>query len=163
MRPQWDDVEAAEHGADDLGKLVYASRLLGADPSLVLAGGGDSSVKVVERDLFGEPVGVLHVTAAGGDMATIERAGFTRLRLDRVAPLATLAELDDGRMAGELRAASLDPRAPAPSVESILHALVPQRFVLHSHADAVLALTDTPRGVELAEEVFGGDASSCRT
>ncbi|HET8618355.1 MAG TPA: SDR family oxidoreductase [Acidimicrobiales bacterium] len=157
MKSQWDEAAAAEHGQDDLGRLVYASRLLGADPALVLAGGGNSSVKTEERDLFGEPVAVLHVKGSGWDMATIGRAGFAPLRLDRVAMLATLDELDDGRMAGELRAAGLDPRAPAPSVESILHALLPPRFVLHSHADAVLALTDTPGGVALAEETFGPD------
>jgi len=157
VSPTWDDNAAGEWGRDDLGQLVYASRLLGADPSLVLAGGGNSSVKTTEHDLFGEQVAVLHVKGSGWDMATIERGGFAPLRLDRVALLATLDELDDGRMAAELRAASLDPRAPDPSVESILHALLPQRFVLHSHADAVLALTDTPEGEALAAETFGPD------
>lgn len=87
------------------------------------------------------------------DLATIERAGFAPLRLDHVARLADLAEMDDARMARELAAASLDPVAPAPSVESILHAILPSRFVLHTHADAVLALTNTPGGRALVEEV----------
>ena len=155
MKSRWNDDEAA--GGDDLDRLVYLSRLVGADPSLVLAGGGNSSVKTVERDVFGDPVDVLHVKGSGWDMATIERAGFAPLRLDPVARLAELPELGDARMARELAAASLDPAAPAPSVESILHAVLPSRFVLHTHADAVLALTDTPGGAALVEEVYGDE------
>lgn len=156
MKSRWnDDDEAA--GGDDLDLLVYVSRLVGADPSLVLAGGGNSSVKTVERDVFDDPVDVLHVKGSGWDMATIERAGFAPLRLDPVARLAELPELGDARMARELAAASLDPAAPAPSVESILHAVLPSRFVLHTHADAVLALTDTPGGAALVAEVYGDE------
>lgn len=154
MKSRWNDDEAAAWG-DDLGLLTYASRLLGSDPSLVLHGGGNSSVKVLERDVFGDPVDVLHVKGSGWDMATIERAGFAPLRLGRVARLADLDELSDARMANELRAASLDVGAPAPSVESILHATLPFKFVLHTHADAVLALTNTPDGRSHVEEAFG--------
>ncbi|HEX6424997.1 MAG TPA: SDR family oxidoreductase [Acidimicrobiales bacterium] len=156
MKSRWNDDEAAG-GDDDLDRLVYLSRLVGADPALVLAGGGNSSVKTVERDVFGDPVDVLHVKGSGWDMATIERAGFAPLRLDPVARLVELPGLDDARMARELAAASLDPAAPAPSVESILHAVLPSRFVVHTHADAVLALTDNPGGAALVEEVYGDE------
>jgi rhamnose utilization protein RhaD (predicted bifunctional aldolase and dehydrogenase)/NAD(P)-dependent dehydrogenase (short-subunit alcohol dehydrogenase family) len=156
MKSRWNDDEAAACD-DDVGLCAYASRLLGADPSLVLAGGGNSSVKTTGGDVFGDPVEILHVKGSGWDMATIEPAGFAPLRLDHVARLAELESLSDTRMADELRAASLDPRAPAPSVESILHAVLPDRYVLHSHADAVLALTNTPGGRELVGEVFGED------
>ena len=155
MKSRWNDEDAPR--GDDLDVLVYASRLLGADPSLVLAGGGNSSVKTTDVDLFGDPVDVLHVKGSGWDMASIERPGFTPLRQDPVARLAELPELDDSRMADELRAASLDARAPAPSVESILHAVLPYRFVLHTHADALLALTNTHDGAALVEEVYGHD------
>jgi len=151
---RWDPADAARWG-DDLGQCVYASRLLGQDPSLVLAGGGNSSVKVTEPDVFGDPVDVLWVKGSGWDMASIERAGFAPLRQGQVARLAELPELTDSTMAKELRAASLDPAAPAPSVESILHATLPHRFVLHTHADAVLALTNTPDGERWAREAFG--------
>jgi rhamnose utilization protein RhaD (predicted bifunctional aldolase and dehydrogenase)/NAD(P)-dependent dehydrogenase (short-subunit alcohol dehydrogenase family) len=114
-------------------------------------------VKSTGRDLFAEPVGVVHVTGAGADLAAVDPEGLAPLRLDRVLLLATLGELDDHRLAGELRAASLDPRAPAPPADAILHALLPHRFVLRSHADAVLALTDTPDGVPLAQDTFGPD------
>lgn len=156
MKSRWNDDDAAAQ-ADDLDLCVYASRLLGADASLVLAGGGNSSVKTVETDVFGDPVDVLHVKGSGWDMATIERAGFTPLRLERVARLAELDALPDSRMANELKAASLDAAAPAPSVESILHANLPFKFVLHSHADAVLALTNTPDGLALVDEVYRDD------
>jgi hypothetical protein len=156
VKSRWNDDEAAAR-ADDLDLCVYASRLLGADTTLVLSGGGNSSVKTVEDDVFGEPVDVLHVKGSGWDMASIQPAGFAPLRLDRVARLAELPALSDGRMADELAAASLDAAAPAPSVESILHAILPFRFVFHTHADALLALTNTPAGRSLVDEVYGDE------
>ena len=155
MKSRWNDEEAPQ--GDDLDVLVHVSRLLGADASLVLAGGGNSSVKTTDVDLFGDSLDVLHVKGSGWDMTTIEREGFTPLRHDPVERLAELDELSDSRMAAELRAASLDALAPAPSVESILHAVLPYRFVLHTHADALLALTNTPHGPALVEEVYGDD------
>jgi len=157
VKSGWNDHEAAAWGGDDLALCVYASRLLGADRSLVLSGGGNSSVKTTEPDVFGDPVRVLHVKGSGWDMGSIERAGFAPLRLERVAGLAKLPALSDARMANELKAASLDAAAPAPSVESILHATLPDRFVLHSHADAVLALTNTPDGEDHVRAVFGDE------
>ncbi len=154
MKSRWNDEDAALEG-DDVGVVAYASRLIGAEPALVLAGGGNSSVKTVATDLFGEEHDVLHVKGSGADMASLRRDGFAPLRLAAVARLAELPALSDARMAIELRAASLDPGAPAPSVESILHAVLPDRFVLHTHADAVLALSNTPAGADLAAEVYG--------
>jgi rhamnose utilization protein RhaD (predicted bifunctional aldolase and dehydrogenase) len=156
VKSRWNDEEAAAPG-DDLDMCVYASRLLGADTALVLSGGGNSSVKKTEVDVYDDPVDVLHVKGSGWDMGSIERAGFAPLRLDRVARLADLPELPDSRMANELKAASLDVGAPVPSVESILHANLPFKFVLHTHADAVLALTNTPNGRALVDEVYGTD------
>jgi rhamnose utilization protein RhaD (predicted bifunctional aldolase and dehydrogenase)/NAD(P)-dependent dehydrogenase (short-subunit alcohol dehydrogenase family) len=152
----WVDEEAAAI-ADDVGLCAYASRLLGADPTLVLAGGGNSSVKTTEADVFGDPVEVLHVKGSGWDMGGLQPDGLAPLRLATVARLADLPELSDARMAAELRAACLDPAAPAPSVESILHAILPFRFVLHTHADAVLALTNTPDGEARVREAYRDD------
>jgi rhamnose utilization protein RhaD (predicted bifunctional aldolase and dehydrogenase)/NAD(P)-dependent dehydrogenase (short-subunit alcohol dehydrogenase family) len=156
VKSRWDDEEAAAI-ADDVGLCAYASRLLGADASLVLAGGGNSSVKTTEVDVFGEPVEALHVKGSGWDMGGLQPGGLAPLRLATVARLAELPELSDARMAAELKAASLDPAAPAPSVESILHAILPFRFVLHTHADAVLALTNTLDGEARVREVYGDD------
>ncbi len=156
MASRWDDATAPD--ADDLlGGCVHASRLAGADPALVLAGGGNSSVKTTETDVHGDPVEVLWVKGSGWDMATIEPAGFAPLRLGTVARLAELERLSDRRMANELKAASLDVSAPAPSVESILHATLPHRFVLHTHADAVVALTNTPDGRDVVRQVYGDE------
>lgn len=143
---------------DDLvGGCVHASRLLGSDPALVLAGGGNSSVKTAETDVHGDPVDVIWVKGSGWDMGSIEPAGFAPLRLAPVVRLAELESLPDSVMANELKAASLDAGAPAPSVESILHATLPHRFVLHTHADAVVALTNTPNGRDIVHEVFGDE------
>ncbi len=153
---RWD--EATAPAPDDLlGACVYASRLAGADPALVLAGGGNSSVKTTEADVHGDPVEVLWVKGSGWDMASIEPAGFAPLRLAPVARLAELERLSDRRMANELKAASIDASAPAPSVESILHATLPHRFVLHTHADAVVALTNTPDGRDIVHQVYGDE------
>jgi len=153
---RWD---AAEAPADDdlVGGCVHASRLLGSDPALVLAGGGNSSVKTVETDVHGEPVDVVWVKGSGWDMGSIEPAGFAPLRLAPVARLAELESLSDSTMANELKAASLDTSAPAPSVESILHATLPHRFVMHTHADAVVALTNTPDGRDIVRDVYGDE------
>jgi len=136
---------------------VYGSRLLGAESSLVLHGGGNTSVKSTVDDIIGTPVDVLHVKGSGWDLATIERAGFTALRLDRLHALLRLERLSDARMMNELRCARLDASAPDPSVESLLHALLPYPAVQHSHADAVIALTNQPDGEATAREVFGDD------
>jgi rhamnose utilization protein RhaD (predicted bifunctional aldolase and dehydrogenase)/NAD(P)-dependent dehydrogenase (short-subunit alcohol dehydrogenase family) len=140
---------------DPLGQCVYGSRLLGAQPSLVLHGGGNTSVKTTEPDVFGNPLDVLYVKGSGSDLATIERTGFTALRLDALKALLRLDSLSDARMMNELRAARLDAGAPDPSVESLLHALLPYPAVQHSHADAIVALTEAPDGIAVAERVLG--------
>ncbi|MFD7660623.1 bifunctional aldolase/short-chain dehydrogenase [Actinosynnema sp. NPDC059797] len=143
----------ADPGADPLDACVHASRLLGREPSLVLHGGGNTSVKAVVTDLTGREVDVLHVKGSGWDLADIERAGFAPLRLDRLRELLTVPDLPDGRMMNELRCALLDASAPDPSVETLLHALLPHPVVLHTHADAVITLTNLRE--PLAAEVFG--------
>ncbi len=147
----------APHPDDPLGQCVHASRLLGSDPALVLAGGGNSSVKTIEPDVHGDPVETLWVKGSGWDMATIEPAGFAPLRLAPVVRLAQLEALSDARMANEVMAASTDASAPAPSVESILHATLPHRFVLHTHADAIVALTNTVDGRDQVRRLFGDE------
>jgi rhamnose utilization protein RhaD (predicted bifunctional aldolase and dehydrogenase)/NAD(P)-dependent dehydrogenase (short-subunit alcohol dehydrogenase family) len=150
----WDSSVAP--GPDDpLGQCVYGSRLLGSQPDLVLHGGGNTSVKTTVPDLFGDPVEVLYVKGSGWDLATIEPQGFTALRLAAVKALLRLDSLPDSRMMNELRAARLDAAAPDPSVESLLHALLPYPAVQHSHADAIVALTNQPDGDALAARVLG--------
>ena len=156
MRSRWDDEEAARWAATgELGARVYTSRLLGSDPSLVLHGGGNTSVKRRDRNVLGEEEDILYVKGSGWDLATIEAAGFAPVRMSRLLGLATLDALSDTRMASELRSNMTDATAPAPSVEAILHAILPHTFVDHTHADALIALTNTPHGAERAREVYG--------
>jgi rhamnose utilization protein RhaD (predicted bifunctional aldolase and dehydrogenase)/NAD(P)-dependent dehydrogenase (short-subunit alcohol dehydrogenase family) len=148
----WDDTATF---VGPLEELVYGSRLIGADPDLVLHGGGNTSVKITQPDVTGEPVEVLHVKGSGWDLASIEPAGFAPLRLARLRELLTVPQLSDRQMMNELRCALLDAAAPDPSVETLLHALLPHRAVLHSHADAILALTNTEDGANLVRSVYG--------
>ncbi len=159
MLNRWDDGEAAQWTRlGDLGEITYGSRLVGADPALVLHGGGNTSIKGHSTDPWGEPVPTLWVKGSGWDLATIEPPGFAPLRLEPVRRLAELAELSDTEMVSQLRIHLLDASAPNPSVEAILHALLPHRAVLHSHADAVLALTNTAEGDERVRELWGDRA-----
>jgi rhamnose utilization protein RhaD (predicted bifunctional aldolase and dehydrogenase)/NAD(P)-dependent dehydrogenase (short-subunit alcohol dehydrogenase family) len=155
MRHLWNDSEAHACGGDPLALRVYTSRLLGRDPSLVLHGGGNTSVKATVRDVFGDVVEVLLVKGSGWDLATIEAPGFAPVRLDVLRRLATLEHISDTELVRAQRAAMTDPSAPDPSVEAVLHAIIPFTFVDHTHADAVVALTNTPRGPELVAEVYG--------
>src|SRR5687767_7086956 len=122
MKSLWNDAEAARF-AGPLGPRVYTSRLLGRDKSLVLHGGGNTSVKLREVDLFGDPQDVLYVKGSGWDLETIEAAGFTPVGLEYVKRLAALPSLSDPQMVGELATHTLRAGAPAPSVETLLHAI----------------------------------------
>jgi rhamnose utilization protein RhaD (predicted bifunctional aldolase and dehydrogenase)/NAD(P)-dependent dehydrogenase (short-subunit alcohol dehydrogenase family) len=153
MRSLWDDAEARGYRGD-LGLRVYTSRLLGRDRSLVLHGGGNTSVKLRQPNLFGEEEEVLYVKGSGWDLATIEESGFAPLRLAAVRRLAELPALSDPQMVEQLSAQALRAGAPPPSVEAILHAVLPHRFVDHTHADAVVTVTDTADGAERVREIY---------
>ena len=154
MQSLWQDAEAAAFEGD-LGARVYASRLLGRDKALVLHGGGNTSVKIVERDRFGDELTVLYVKGSGWDLEFIEPAGFSPIRLDHVLKLARLDRLSDPDMVNELVTHMLRASAPVPSIETILHGCMPFRFVDHTHADAVLAITNTPGGEKRIRELYG--------
>lgn len=143
------DVDAA------LADITRVSRALGADPTLVLHGGGNTSIKAVGRDITGDDVELVLVKGSGWDLGSIQPAGFAPLRRERLLRLLALDELSDSRMVNEVRQASLDASAPTASIEALLHAHLPARVVLHSHADAIVALTDQPDGVRHAAEVLG--------
>jgi rhamnose utilization protein RhaD (predicted bifunctional aldolase and dehydrogenase)/NAD(P)-dependent dehydrogenase (short-subunit alcohol dehydrogenase family) len=163
MKSAWierDAKAAVDHyrqsGADaDLALRVYSTRLLGRDPKLVLHGGGNTSVKMTARDLIGERVAVLQVKGSGWDMGAIEPAGMPAVRLEALQTLRTRDALGDDEMARVLRSTLLDPQAPSPSVETLLHAFVPAKFIDHTHATAVLSLIDQPNSAALCAEVFG--------
>jgi len=154
MRSAWSDEEAKQFQGD-LGLRVYTSRLLGRDKSLVLHGGGNTSVKIREKNLFGEEETILYVKGSGWDLETIEPQGFSPVRLAHVLRLAELPSLPDPEMVNQLVTHMLKASAPAPSIETILHGLMPQKFVDHTHADAVLAITNTKDGEKRIGEIYG--------
>jgi len=136
---------------------AYSSRLLGRDPSLVLHGGGNTSVKGELTDIFGETRQVLFVKGSGWDLKSIGAAGFAPTDLNYLLRLAELEQLSDSEMMRQLRLATLDPAAPNPSVEAILHALIPHRYVDHTHADAVVTLSNSPDGERILRELYGDE------
>ena len=150
----WSDSEAKACGADPLSLRVYSSRLIGREPSLVLHGGGNTSLKAQVRDVFGQSHEVLYVKGSGWDLATIERPGFAPVKMDVLLKMAKLESLSDGDMVREQKAAMTDPGAPAPSVEAILHAIIPFAYVDHTHADAVVAVSNTPEGLARIREIY---------
>ena len=154
MQSLWKDEEAKQFKGD-LGLRVYTSRLLGRDKSLVLHGGGNTSVKIREKNLFGEEETILYVKGSGWDLETIEPQGFSPVRLAHVLRLSELPSLSDPEMVNQLVTHMLKASAPAPSIETILHGLMPQKFVDHTHADAVLSVTNTKEGEKRIREIYG--------
>jgi rhamnose utilization protein RhaD (predicted bifunctional aldolase and dehydrogenase)/NAD(P)-dependent dehydrogenase (short-subunit alcohol dehydrogenase family) len=164
MQSRWNDADArkavetyARSGiVEDLALRTYTTRLLGSDPLLVLHGGGNTSVKTEMADLLGETHEVLCVKGSGWDMGTIEPAGLPAVKLKPLRRLRQLDRLADEDMVNFQRVNLLDSRAPNPSVETLLHAFLPHKFIDHTHAAAVLALVDQPNGEELVAEVYDG-------
>ena len=162
MLSRWSDSEAqrcvdsyARKGvAQDLALCVYATRLLGQDPRLVLHGGGNTSVKTTSQDLLGAQVQVLRVKGSGWDMAAIEPQGLPAVRLQPLLELRDLDELRDEDMVNFERSNLLDSSAPTPSIETLTHAFLPHKFINHTHSAAVLSLTNQPDGEALSREVF---------
>src|SRR5271166_5587879 len=163
MRSLWSDPEAermveryaGEGVGRDFALRVYTSRLLGREPKLVLHGGGNTSVKTVVKDLLEEEVEVLCVKGSGWDMAAIEPAGLPAVRLAPLRKLRARGALADEEMVRVQRANLIDPGAPNPSVETLLHAFLPHKFVDHTHSTAVLSIADQPDAAERCADLYG--------
>lgn len=155
MNSRWNPQEVAGQLSDPLSIRVYSSRLLGREPTLALHGGGNTSVKARVTNLLGDTEDLLYIKGSGWDLATIEAAGFAPVKLDVAKRLAGLSTLNDPDMVSLLKAAMTDPQAPTPSVETILHAIIPLRFVDHTHADAVVAISNTKDGEQRLRQLYG--------
>ena len=163
MRSLWSSADAeriveryaAESVGRELSLRVYTSRLLGGEPKLVLHGGGNTSVKTMTRDLLDEEVEVLCVKGSGWDMAAIEPAGLPAVRLAPLRKLRRRAALADEEMVRVQRANLIDPGAPNPSVETLLHAFLPHKYIDHTHSTAVLSLADQPDAAERCADLYG--------
>ncbi len=164
MQSLWSDKDAAatvaryaEAGVGrDLALRVYTSRLLGGDPALVLHGGGNTSVKTTTADLVGDSCEVLCVKGSGWDMAAIEPAGLPAVRLEPLRTLRRRDALSDEDMVRVQRANLIDPGSPNPSVETLLHAFLPHKFIDHTHATSVLSLADQPDAAERCADLYRG-------
>ena len=164
MESRWSDQEAAEavlrlgprHG-EDLALRVYSSRLIGRDPSLVMHGGGNTSLKGSVTTLLGDSAPALFIKGSGWDLDSIEPPGLPPVRLDELRRLRALPALSDEEMVNQLRINLFDASAPNPSVETLLHAFLPHRYIDHTHADIALVVTNQPpsEAEAMARDAFG--------
>ncbi len=155
MKNLWQEEESRRFAHSDLAMRVYTSRLLGRSDELVLHGGGNTSVKSTQTNIFGQEEDILFVKGSGWDLKTIEEEGFSPARLETLLRLSKLPSMTDTEMARELKASMTNPNAPSPSIEAILHALIPCKFVDHTHTDAVVALSNSPKGEEILKALYG--------
>src|SRR4029453_2515060 len=155
MNSRWD--AAATSDLSDLDLLVYASRLIGAETSLVVWGGGNTSVKRVERDHRGRDVQVLRVKGSGSDLKSIQKKDFPGVRMDDVLALLDRQDMGDSEMVDYLRFALQDPGGSRPSIEPLLHGFLPAEAVFHTHADAVVSLTNNANAGDVLREVYGDE------
>ena len=145
IKNRFDEDFAKKIENDPLSMRVYTSRLLGEEEDLVLHGGGNTSVKIGEY---------LYVKGSGWDLKTIQKEGFSAVKLETLKEMAKKEKLSDSKMVKEQKEAMKDKNAPNPSIEAILHALIPYKFVDHTHADAVVTITNTPNGKKLIKEIY---------
>ena len=161
MENKWNDSDAKaaikkySDVAEDIALRVYTSRLIGADPSLVLHGGGNTSVKSRTCNKVNEEVDVLYVKGSGWDLDTLEPPGLPGVLLDHLQKLRSLDRLSDEEMVNEQRTHLLDASSPNPSVETLLHAFLPHKFIDHSHADASLVIANQPDAEKICQEIYG--------
>ncbi len=160
MRSRWNEADAAP--LDELDRLVYASRLIGAEPSLVVWGGGNTSIKTAERDHRGRAVSVLRVKGSGSDLKSIQRKDFPGVRMDDIEALLPREDMGDQEMVAYLAHALQEPGGVRPSIETLLHGFLSAHAVVHTHADAIVSLTNHDRHAEVFETVYGKDVVALR-
>src|ERR687892_2182980 len=155
MQSRWNDADAATLSGLDL--LVYASRLIGAETSLVIWGGGNTSIKTREADHRGREIDVLRVKGSGSDLKSVQRKDFPGVRMDDILHLLPREDMADHEMVSYLAHGLLDPGGVRPSIETLLHGFVNAPAVVHTHADAIVSLTNNDTARETVADVFGAD------
>jgi rhamnose utilization protein RhaD (predicted bifunctional aldolase and dehydrogenase)/NAD(P)-dependent dehydrogenase (short-subunit alcohol dehydrogenase family) len=161
MKNRWNDADAEaaiktyNDVAEDIALRVYTSRLIGADPALVIHGGGNTSVKSTAKTRVGEEVPVLYVKGSGWDLDTLQPPGLPGVKLTPLLKLRQLEGLSDEDMVNEQRINLLNASSPNPSVETLLHAFLPHKFIDHSHADASLVIANQPNAEAMCREIYG--------
>jgi len=161
MKNKYDENEAQlyinsyANQPEELALRVYTSRLIGREDSLVLHGGGNTSVKGSTTNLLGEEIEVIYVKGSGWDLGNIEPEGHPALDLAYLKKLRTIDRLSDEEMVNQFRTHLLDASSPTPSIETLVHAFLPHTFIDHSHADAIVTLTNQEKGEKLLREALG--------
>jgi rhamnose utilization protein RhaD (predicted bifunctional aldolase and dehydrogenase)/NAD(P)-dependent dehydrogenase (short-subunit alcohol dehydrogenase family) len=162
MKSNWSDKRADEFRSrygtvwgDALALRTYSSRLIGNEKRLVLRGGGNTSVKDTARTILGASIPAIFIKASGHDLVAIEPDGHAALALDNLLPLRSLEQCSDADMVNELRRHLLAAGAPAPSIEALLHAFLPPRYIDHTHADAILTLSNQTDGARVVRDALG--------
>ena len=150
--------ESVERYSDIPGELalrIYTSRLIGRNPDLVLHGGGNTSVKLSKKNILKENLEILYVKGSGVDLASIDPKGFCGLDVDFLRKLRNLDSLSDEEMENQLEIRKVEWLSPNPSVEALLHAFLPHKYIEHTHADSVLILTNQKHGRSLIKKALG--------
>ncbi|MBI3635891.1 MAG: SDR family NAD(P)-dependent oxidoreductase, partial [Candidatus Rokubacteria bacterium] len=155
MRSRWDESEAAK--LSGLDRLVYASRLIGAETSLVVWGGGNTSIKTLERDHRGREIPVLRVKGSGSDLKSIQQKDFPGVRMDDIRALLPRDDMGDQEMVAYLAHALQEPGGVRPSIETLLHGFLEAPAVIHTHADAIVSLTNNDQARGVIPAVYGKD------
>ena len=163
MRNKWQNKEAKKYIKDykkinieqDLALRIYSTHLLGREKKLVLHGGGNTSLKTISKNLFNKNIEVMHIKGSGWDMGSIDYPGLPAVDLEPLMHTKKLKKLDDFDMVNLQRKCLLDSSSPNPSVETLLHAFLPFKYVDHTHADAVLNVTNRAGGLNFCKKIFG--------
>jgi len=133
----------------ELELRVYTAKLLGKNPSLVMHCGGNASLKSVFKN-----ENVLYIKGSGQDLANIDPGGFTPLKLNALKDLASLPKLTDTELVLKQKEAMVDEKAPNPSIEACLHAIIPFKYVDQTNSDAILTISNCENGIEYINEIY---------
>ena len=163
MKNKWDNFEASKYikyyknykVSKDLALRIYSTHLLGREKNLVLHGGGNTSLKTSINNIFNENIEVMHIKGSGWDMGTIDYPGMPAVEFKPLLKTIKLKKLEDSEMVNLLRKYLLNSKAPNPSVETLLHAFLPFKYVDHTHANAILKLINQPNNIEICQSIFG--------
>jgi len=163
MKNNWNNIDAKNYIkkykekniSEDLALRIYTTHLLGKNNELVLHGGGNTSLKTTTKNIFNENIDVMHIKGSGWDMGIIDYPGLPAVELKPLLKTKKLSKLNDFDMVNLQRKSLLDSKSPNPSVETLLHAFLPFKFVDHTHANAILSLIDQPNDVEICKKIFG--------
>ena len=163
MKNKWNNSEAKKYISrykkkkisKELALRIYTTHLLGREKDLVLHGGGNTSLKTSIKNIFRQNINVMYVKGSGWDMGSIDYPGMPAVELDPLLKTGKLTRLNDFEMVNLQRKCLVNSQAPNPSVETLLHAFLPYKYVDHTHASAILGLIDQPNDVEVCKTAFG--------